>query len=519
MTHMHHDSSPRSVRRRWWTLPLLGLFAFAAALAIPAGVARADDDMDEEYYEEEYYEDDESIEDDDPSAVVVFRDELSPYGSWMDHPDYGTLWVPSSRVVGSDFAPYVSNGRWELTSDGDWLWVSDYDWGHIPFHYGRWVWVSDVGWSWIPGRVYAPAWVVWRTGADGYIGWAPAPPSYYWVGGYSYAWWGSPVAAYVFCPTTHVFHHHVHTVVVHDHDTVRVAARGTRPYVSAKPSRAHTAANPRKAGVARRGPSLDDAGIKKADAPKALGKHNAKATAFMNKDKIAASKKLGRSQRAGVAAKTSSAKAASGAPKAKAAGVAGFSNPARQKAGLGSPKAKPSPSPTKSRADGSRTSNSGRKATSKSGSNTTRTRLRKSVTLGEQDGPATKRRSGDVTRTRRARPKTRSNSSTFDPPSKSRGSFVEGSSSRRPKATGSRASRSAPRTSAPSRSTNPSRSRSVDRGSRVSRPGSSFGGRSSFGGGSAPSAGKSNSKAPPKAVAPTGKRGGPARGRGGRGRR
>ena len=34
-----------------------------------------------------------------------------------------------------------------------------------------------LGWVWVPGYVWAPAWVVYRTGPS-YIGWAPVPPSF-----------------------------------------------------------------------------------------------------------------------------------------------------------------------------------------------------------------------------------------------------------------------------------------------------------------------------------------------------
>jgi hypothetical protein len=117
--------------------------------------------------------------DTDPSALTDFRTPLDPYGVWIDDPNYGTIWVPNSDVVGSDFTPYVSGGHWAY--DDDWVWVSDYPWGWAPFHYGRWVDV-DGRWGWIPGRTYAGAWVVWRTGGDGYgyVGWAPAPPGWAW---------------------------------------------------------------------------------------------------------------------------------------------------------------------------------------------------------------------------------------------------------------------------------------------------------------------------------------------------
>jgi hypothetical protein len=194
----------------------------------------------------------------DPEALTEFRPRLAPYGTWIDHPTYGTVWVPSSDAVGPDFAPYVTAGRWDLTPDGDWLWVSDYEWGYIPFHYGRWVWISGVGWSWIPGRVYAPAWVMWRVGPGGYIGWAPYPPSWYWSGGVAFSLWFTPPAAYIFCPTQHVFHHHVHTHVVRTPAEARAAAGMTQVY---RPTRARS--------YRPASPTFEAADVPRSAAPKA----------------------------------------------------------------------------------------------------------------------------------------------------------------------------------------------------------------------------------------------------------
>jgi hypothetical protein len=233
--------------------------------------------------------------DTDPSALQDFREPLAPYGAWVEDPTYGTVWVPSATVVGTDFAPYQTAGHWELTADEEWLWVSDYEWGYVPFHYGRWVWISGRGWAWIPGRVYAPAWVVWRVGDGGYIGWAPMPPAYYWYGGVAVSLWVVPPAAYVFCPTAYVFHSHVHHYVVHDHAKVKQIARTTRPYKPASPT-AHKPASPsgspagssksassgepmgkyRNAGS----PSLAEAKIPPQARPKSRASHDSKAVSF-----------------------------------------------------------------------------------------------------------------------------------------------------------------------------------------------------------------------------------------------
>ena len=104
-------------------------------------------------------------------SFQVFYDYLSPYGNWVDYPDYGFVWIPAAET---DFYPYASNGHWVYTIYG-WTWVSNYSWGWAPFHYGRWSYDSYYGWFWIPDNMWGPAWVAWRT-SPGYYGWAPIGP-------------------------------------------------------------------------------------------------------------------------------------------------------------------------------------------------------------------------------------------------------------------------------------------------------------------------------------------------------
>ncbi|MBS1606913.1 MAG: hypothetical protein JST42_29930, partial [Bacteroidetes bacterium] len=128
----------------------------------------------------------------DPPEVTYqnFYDDLSPYGQWIDDPNYGYVWLPD---VGPDFKPYATNGHWVYTDEG-WAWDSGYPWGWAAFHYGRWFFQDGYGWMWVPGNEWAPAWVSWRN-SDEYYGWAPmgpsvsygaaygggyAPPPYYW---------------------------------------------------------------------------------------------------------------------------------------------------------------------------------------------------------------------------------------------------------------------------------------------------------------------------------------------------
>ena len=104
-------------------------------------------------------------------SFQVFYDQLSPYGQWVDNPDYGSVWIPDA---GPDFAPYSTRGYWIMTDYG-WTWLSDYSWGWAPFHYGRWSFDNYYGWFWVPDYEWGPAWVNWRA-SEGYYGWAPMQP-------------------------------------------------------------------------------------------------------------------------------------------------------------------------------------------------------------------------------------------------------------------------------------------------------------------------------------------------------
>ncbi|MGZ3424315.1 MAG: DUF6600 domain-containing protein [Polyangiales bacterium] len=153
----------------------------------------------------------EDVEETDPAAMATFQPALQPYGTWVDDPVYGTVWVPDPDAVGPGFQPYVTAGHWTYTDDG-YYWASDYQWGWATFHYGRWVWVDGNGWVWIPGARYSPAWVDWRYG-DGYIGWGPMYPHYCWHG-YSTVWINVGPTPYVFAPSHSFFHPHPSSVIV-----------------------------------------------------------------------------------------------------------------------------------------------------------------------------------------------------------------------------------------------------------------------------------------------------------------
>jgi hypothetical protein len=104
-------------------------------------------------------------------SYQVFYDDLSPYGTWVNTPDYGYVWVANASP---GFTPYGTNGYWVFT-DAGWTWVSDYQWGWAPFHYGRWYSDPSYGYMWVPGNEWGPGWVSWRQ-SEGYYGWTPIGP-------------------------------------------------------------------------------------------------------------------------------------------------------------------------------------------------------------------------------------------------------------------------------------------------------------------------------------------------------
>jgi hypothetical protein len=114
-------------------------------------------------------------------SVNFFYDNLSPYGEWVDDPDYGYCWHPTN--VDDSWAPYT-DGYWAYTDSG-WTWVSYEDYGGIVYHYGRWARIPGEGWVWVPGYTWAPAWVSWRSNDD-YVGWAPLPPEARWRVGFGF---------------------------------------------------------------------------------------------------------------------------------------------------------------------------------------------------------------------------------------------------------------------------------------------------------------------------------------------
>jgi hypothetical protein len=110
-----------------------------------------------------------------------FEEALRPNGEWIDHPQFGLVWMPYIQEQEPDWRPY-SRGQWQLTEDYGWYWDSDEPWGWATYHYGRWYFDPDHGWIWVPGTLWGPAWVAWRE-SDDTIGWTPLPPDADWLPG------------------------------------------------------------------------------------------------------------------------------------------------------------------------------------------------------------------------------------------------------------------------------------------------------------------------------------------------
>ena len=170
----------------------------------PPGVSSASAPVADNYgqYAGQGQVDPSQAEDTDPAAVETFKPVLNSYGTWVEEPTYGTVWVPNQSEVGANFSPYLTAGHWSYTTEG-YYWNSDYSWGWATFHYGRWVWSDAYGWTWIPGAAYSPAWVDWRYGG-GYMGWGPMYPRYGWHSGYA-VWIGVGPTPYVFAPCNSFF--------------------------------------------------------------------------------------------------------------------------------------------------------------------------------------------------------------------------------------------------------------------------------------------------------------------------
>jgi hypothetical protein len=117
---------------------------------------------------------------------VYGAEDLDQYGSWVDYPDYGSVWRPT---VAAGWAPY-QYGRWVWLDWYGWSWVSYDPWGWAPFHYGRWFWAANYGWCWYPGVIgvrhfWSPGLVAFfGFGGGGFgvgfgfghVGWVPLAP-------------------------------------------------------------------------------------------------------------------------------------------------------------------------------------------------------------------------------------------------------------------------------------------------------------------------------------------------------
>jgi uncharacterized membrane protein YgcG len=175
---------PPSMKKPFWLVVLLCAF-FSLAYSQDQN---SDNNSDDTYYngddqqaptdqqapadQQQQYDDYGNPIDNTAPTYQQFYDQLSPYGTWINYPGQGYVWVPNQVPAG--FSPYETGGHWTYTDEG-WCWVSDYPWGWATFHYGRWFMDDVYGWMWVPGYDWAPAWVTWGD-YDGYYCWAPCGP-------------------------------------------------------------------------------------------------------------------------------------------------------------------------------------------------------------------------------------------------------------------------------------------------------------------------------------------------------
>ena len=157
----------------------------------------------------------------DDVSYQTFYDHLSPYGQWIQDPDYGYVWMPEA---GPDFKPYATNGHWVYTDEG-WAWDSGYPWGWAAFHYGRWFFRDGYGWMWMPGNEWAPAWVSWRN-SDDYYGWAPMEPGISVSVAYS-SGYNPPPHYWCFVPHQYVASPQVNNYYVRETNNVTIINRTT----------------------------------------------------------------------------------------------------------------------------------------------------------------------------------------------------------------------------------------------------------------------------------------------------
>jgi hypothetical protein len=202
--------------------------AESVALEGPVGVAHRAPPADAQRPETDIFA--EQFTDRDPRALSEFRAVLDRYGTWSEDSTLGTVWTPSPTEVDGDFVPYVTGGHWTYGQD-EYVWVADQPWGWVAFHYGRWMFTQDRGWAWIPGRRYAGAWVVWRTGPDGYVGWGPAPAGWYWRSGEAVRLLEPTMAGFVYAKTTDLFSSNLRPRLLTPPRLLDVASR-TRPYAA-----------------------------------------------------------------------------------------------------------------------------------------------------------------------------------------------------------------------------------------------------------------------------------------------
>lgn len=230
-------SSPRARRHA----AVLARVAATSAVLLGMGChARIETFARAQAYEQPYRPIEIERDDTDPVCLSTFAAELEPYGVWVDDPELGLVWVPDATLLGVGYQPYVSAGHWSYTEQG-YYWESDHSWGWVTFHYGRWSRSVAHGWVWVPGARFAPAWVEWRHGG-GWIGWAPARPSFHWHDGVAYEA-DDPPSPWAFVHASAFFSPYL-TIVVAPGSSHDVLMGSTSRWLPPPPARGYVGARP-----------------------------------------------------------------------------------------------------------------------------------------------------------------------------------------------------------------------------------------------------------------------------------
>ena len=112
----------------------------------------------------------------EPNPVLAqVKDTLQRYGSIVQHPRYGEVWIPSSSIVGQGWSPYPACNWTFDRQQNAWSYNDRTEWGAIVHHHGRWAADTQYGWMWIADANYGPGHVYWKNEGNT-VSWAALTP-------------------------------------------------------------------------------------------------------------------------------------------------------------------------------------------------------------------------------------------------------------------------------------------------------------------------------------------------------